>query len=774
MIGDSFALHVPARAHTCVRAARSRMMWRPHGSSAIQTDALALARARRTGPHGLARLPAESAASAAPSDGLPAAAVATDGPTLVVRRQHQGGPRHDQAGEEGDSPGRRHGGHRLRADRRHRRPLRRTRTSRRRSARCAGCESAGATRTAPLHRPQATTDDRGRADARPPSRLRTASAGRAGAGRTRWSRSSGTCPPSRRDKAHEESTRAARRSRSPSSTPASTTRTRTSRRTSPPRSPRTAWAASRTRRTAPGARRPRESHHGTHVAGEIAAARNGIGVTGVAPGVKVAGIKVADPDAAFFYTEAVVCAFVFAADHGVEVTNNSYYTDPWLLQLHRTTPTRGALVDAVTRASPVRGAARARSTSPRRATATTTSPPTRSTDPTSPNDTTPVHPHGRPAQVLRHPDPAAGRRHGLRDRRQGPQVVLLQLRSGRHRCRRPGRRLDVPDARTAGHERPDPVDAAGRRVRLHGRYVDGLPACRGRGRADQVDAPARLGGRREGAADARGGRHRVPATRTTSTATARSTPSARAPRTATASTAPVSWTRWTRSAGKSRGTWVSEAGPGTTVPGPCPVALRGTSAIVRSWHDTVIDARSSGYGAGLGRPRRRSGASGPYRRRRTGRAAARAAARHGAGPFHASRSARWPPPNWPRAARTGGPVPAGPGRRRCGGHRVPQRAPSADRRTRADNFAPLSRFWRTADGWVRTHANYPHHRARLLAALGLPPTPERTRWPRVLAERRAVEVEETVYAAGGWPSPCAPRRSGRRTRRAPRSPHARC
>ncbi|MER6926330.1 hypothetical protein ABT314_46775, partial [Streptomyces spiralis] len=35
-------------------------------------------------------------------------------------------------------------------------------------------------------------------------------------------------------------------------------------------------------------------------------------------------------------------------------------------------------------------------------------------------------------------------------------------------------------------------------------------------------------------------------------------------------------------------------------------------------------------------------------------------------------------------------------------------------------FAPLSRFWRTADGWVRTHANYPHHRQRLLLALGLP------------------------------------------------------
>ncbi|KFD43879.1 hypothetical protein IU11_07380, partial [Cellulosimicrobium sp. MM] len=37
-----------------------------------------------------------------------------------------------------------------------------------------------------------------------------------------------------------------------------------------------------------------------------------------------------------------------------------------------------------------------------------------------------------------------------------------------------------------------------------------------------------------------------------------------------------------------------------------------------------------------------------------------------------------------------------------------------------DGFAPLSGFFRTADGWVRTHANYPHHRARLLALLDLP------------------------------------------------------
>ncbi|MFE9839733.1 CoA transferase [Streptomyces sp. NPDC005551] len=65
------------------------------------------------------------------------------------------------------------------------------------------------------------------------------------------------------------------------------------------------------------------------------------------------------------------------------------------------------------------------------------------------------------------------------------------------------------------------------------------------------------------------------------------------------------------------------------------------------------------------------------------------------------------------------------------------------------SFAPLSRFWRTADGWVRTHANYPHHRARLSAALGLPADPAAETVAAALAERSAGEVEESVYAAGG-------------------------
>ena len=41
-----------------------------------------------------------------------------------------------------------------------------------------------------------------------------------------------------------------------------------------------------------------------------------------------------------------------------------------------------------------------------------------------------------------------------------------------------------------------------------------------------------------------------------------------------------------------------------------------------------------------------------------------------------------------------------------------------DGRSRA-GFAPLSAFFPTMDGWVRTHANYPHHRAALLLGLGL-------------------------------------------------------
>jgi subtilisin family serine protease len=103
--------------------------------------------------------------------------------------------------------------------------------------------------------------------------------------------------------------------------------------------------------TSPGAWRPytADDYHGTHVAGEIAAARNGVGVAGVAPGVKVSAINVTDRSNGLFYPESVVCAFVFAADHGVEITNNSYYVDPWLYNC-MDDPDQRAIVDSVNRA----------------------------------------------------------------------------------------------------------------------------------------------------------------------------------------------------------------------------------------------------------------------------------------------------------------------------------------------------------------------------------------------------------------------------------------
>ncbi|SEQ79348.1 Proprotein convertase P-domain-containing protein [Lentzea xinjiangensis] len=70
--------------------------------------------------------------------------------------------------------------------------------------------------------------------------------------------------------------------------------------------------------------------HGTHVAGTIAAAKNGRGVVGVAPGVKIASVRIAEQPSGLFFPENTICAMVFSGDRGFEVTNNSYYTDPWL------------------------------------------------------------------------------------------------------------------------------------------------------------------------------------------------------------------------------------------------------------------------------------------------------------------------------------------------------------------------------------------------------------------------------------------------------------
>jgi subtilisin family serine protease len=88
--------------------------------------------------------------------------------------------------------------------------------------------------------------------------------------------------------------------------------------------------------------------HGTHTAGTIAAAANGIGIVGVAPNVKVAAIKAGNDDG-FFFPEAIVCAFMWAATHHLDVTNNSYFADPYLFNC-RNDPVQRAIWKAEQRA----------------------------------------------------------------------------------------------------------------------------------------------------------------------------------------------------------------------------------------------------------------------------------------------------------------------------------------------------------------------------------------------------------------------------------------
>jgi subtilisin family serine protease len=83
-----------------------------------------------------------------------------------------------------------------------------------------------------------------------------------------------------------------------------------------------------------------DNGHGTHTAGTIAAARNTIGIVGIAPNVKIAAIKTGNA-AGFFFPEAVVCAFMWAGSHHIDVTNNSYFADPWLFNCRNDAAQRG-------------------------------------------------------------------------------------------------------------------------------------------------------------------------------------------------------------------------------------------------------------------------------------------------------------------------------------------------------------------------------------------------------------------------------------------------
>lgn len=64
-------------------------------------------------------------------------------------------------------------------------------------------------------------------------------------------------------------------------------------------------------------------------------------------------------------------------------------------------------------------------------------------------------------------------------------------------------------------------------------------------------------------------------------------------------------------------------------------------------------------------------------------------------------------------------------------------------------WSPLSGFFRSADGWVRTHGNYPHHATALRRGLGLPSTAQADDMAVALRGLTADRASLSVTRAGG-------------------------
>lgn len=84
-------------------------------------------------------------------------------------------------------------------------------------------------------------------------------------------------------------------------------------------------------------------------------------------------------------------------------------------------------------------------------------------------------------------------------------------------------------------------------------------------------------------------------------------------------------------------------------------------------------------------------------------------------------------------------------------------------------WAPLSRFWRTADGWVRTHGNYPHHARALRRALGLQADGDVDEIASALSTMTSVSASSAIVDTGGVCAPVRPEdpSTDARLRRAP-------
>jgi subtilisin family serine protease len=99
--------------------------------------------------------------------------------------------------------------------------------------------------------------------------------------------------------------------------------------------------------------------HGTHVAGLIAAKKNGVGIVGVAPGVRLAALKVAvddvnDPNFGLVFPDAIVCAIDWAIGHNFDLMNASLVIDPFTAPIDDIfcddQPDRAAIVKIIRRA----------------------------------------------------------------------------------------------------------------------------------------------------------------------------------------------------------------------------------------------------------------------------------------------------------------------------------------------------------------------------------------------------------------------------------------
>lgn len=64
-------------------------------------------------------------------------------------------------------------------------------------------------------------------------------------------------------------------------------------------------------------------------------------------------------------------------------------------------------------------------------------------------------------------------------------------------------------------------------------------------------------------------------------------------------------------------------------------------------------------------------------------------------------------------------------------------------------WSPFSGFWRTDDGWVRTHGNYPHHAVALRAGLSLQNDADADAVRDALAERSTTDAVSAITSSGG-------------------------